>query len=63
MSNKITLEDMRKSAKRELDYRKYVYMKLAAQGKMEQNKADHEIACMQAILDNLYKQKDDGELL
>lgn len=62
MNNKITLEEMRKSVKREVDYRKWIYPKWVIQGKMEQNRADFEIACMQAILDNLYEQKDAGEL-
>ena len=62
MNNKITLEEMRRAARRELGCRKAVYPKLVAQGKIEQYKADHEIACMQAIVDNLYEQRDEGEL-
>lgn len=46
-----TAEEMLVSAKRELTMRQRVYPRRVADGKMTQKAADHEIACMAAIVD------------
>lgn len=38
---------------REIAQRKHVYPRLIAAGKLTQKKADHELACMQAVLETL----------
>jgi hypothetical protein len=60
--NKITIDDMRKCAKRELSYRKFVYPRQVLRERITQKQADFEIACMQAIVDYLYAQVGNGEL-
>lgn len=46
----ITNDEKRACARRELAYRRRVYGRLVAYRKMSQQDADHEIACMAAIL-------------
>ena len=46
----ITTSDLVASAKRELAMRERVYPRLIEQSKMEQPKADHEIACQRMIV-------------
>jgi len=50
---KITKDQMIASVKRELAMRKRNYPKWVAAGKMKQDAADHEVACMQAIFNTL----------
>ena len=45
----ITVEEMIRCANREVEYRCRVYARLINGGKMRQEKADYEIACMRAI--------------
>lgn len=50
---RITLQEQIECAKREISMRKWVYPSRVNQGKMNQVKADHEIAAMEAILRTL----------
>lgn len=49
----MTLTDQLAAARRELGMRRRVYPRQVASGRMTQAAADHEIACMQAIVDTL----------
>lgn len=48
-----TIKDLITCAKREVGQRRRVYARLVTQGKMSQEKADWEIACMEAIVRRL----------
>lgn len=48
-----TIEQQIASVKRELALRKNVYPKWVASGRMQQDSADHEIECMQEVLNTL----------
>lgn len=48
----ITAKEKFETAKREVAYRRRVYARLIANGRMTQQKADREIAVMQAIADD-----------
>lgn len=54
-SEKITFRDKEQCARRELDFRKRVYARRVAEGKMKQADADHEIEVMAAILSDYEK--------
>lgn len=60
---KITLQEKRDAIKRELKFRKSVYPRMILEGKMSQSQADYQIAVFEAILDELYKKKDEGEMI
>lgn len=45
------IDSMRRTAKRELDKRKYFYPKLIESGKLSQEKADFELQGMQEIVE------------
>jgi hypothetical protein len=49
----MTTADLIKSAKREFAMRKNVYPRKVDQGRMKQAQADHEIACMNEIVNTL----------
>ena len=53
MMDKITFDDMIKCVEREIGMRQRVYPKWVVAKKMSQEKADFEIKCMMAILDQL----------
>ena len=53
MAKQITIEDMIKCVEGEIGMRQIVYPKWVAVKKMSQEKADFEIKCMMAILDQL----------
>lgn len=48
-----TIAEQIAAAKREVNVRKHVYPNWVAARKMTQEKADHEIACMEAIVETL----------
>lgn len=52
---KITFRDKEACARRELDFRRRVYARRIAEGKMKQADADREIEIMAAILDDYVK--------
>ena len=56
MGTEITLHEMVLCARRELAFRRRVYPRLVGNGKMSPEDAEHQIALMSAILDNLQKQ-------
>lgn len=45
----VTLDEMIKCAGRELGMRRNTYPRWVASGKMTQDKANHELACMESI--------------
>lgn len=49
----LTLADQVACVEREIRMRQKVYPRWIGQGKMTQDKADHEIACMRAVLETL----------
>jgi hypothetical protein len=51
----ISLEQKLKCVERELALRRSVFPKRVREGRMKQAHADHEIACMEAIIDD-YRQ-------
>lgn len=51
----ISLEQKLKCAERELALRRSVFAKRVREGRMKQAHADHEITCMEAIVDD-YRQ-------
>lgn len=51
----ISMDDMINCAKRELAMRKAVYPRQLSRGRISQGVADHEIDCMEAILNHLNK--------
>ena len=53
---KLSAETLMKCARRELDMRERVYPRMVEMGRMPADKADHEIACMRAIV-GVLKQK------
>jgi hypothetical protein len=53
--DKITFRDKEACARRELDFRKRVYARRVAEGKMKQVDADREIEVMAAIADDYAK--------
>lgn len=48
---------------REIRMRRRVYPRWVGAGKMSQQKADHEIACMEAVAETLMRERDKGRLL
>ena len=50
-----TLKEQLKSAQRELAVRRNVYPKRLLAGSMRQESADHEIECMEAIVETLHR--------
>ena len=54
----LTIEDLIKCAQRELAMRERVYLKRIAEGRMQESAAEHEIACMAAILHLLQEKKE-----
>ncbi|GEM_PF-2676664 len=61
MKEVIDIKQMIACAKREKAMRDYVYSKKVGNGSMTQSKANHEIACMQAIVDTLLKFELEGK--
>jgi hypothetical protein len=61
MTDIITNADKLACAERELKYRRWVYAKRVAEDKMSAGKAAHEIACMEAIRDDLKAQLEKEE--
>lgn len=59
--HKITLADELRAAIRELHMRQSVYPRWVAGNKMKQSTADHEIACMSAIVERLEAIRDRGK--
>jgi hypothetical protein len=53
----ITIEDQIASVEREINLRRRVYPRWVSEGKMKQDKADREIAVMEAVLETLKKVK------
>jgi len=51
----ISLDDMRRCARRELAYRNRVYPRWVSEGKMKAGMAERELAVMGAIVDTLDK--------
>lgn len=51
------------SVERELRMRDRVYPRWVENGKMSPQKAKHEIACMEAVLRTLMRERDAGRLL
>ena len=58
-----TAEELVASAERELDLRRRLYPAWIVNGKLTQAKADHELACQEAIVRLCQKHKYDGDLL
>lgn len=58
----MTETDKYNCAKRELSMRKRVYPRWVSEGRMSQEKADQEIACMAAIVED-YRKICEGERL
>jgi hypothetical protein len=56
MKSMITTKDKLACAKRELQYRRYVYRRRVASGSMSKEQADHEIELMSAIVEDYAKQ-------
>lgn len=59
----ITLEDQLKCVDRELGFRRRVYARRVADGKMTQVAADREIALMEAVRETVDKAAAGGRLL
>jgi hypothetical protein len=57
----ISLEEKFNCVTRELEMRRDVYRRLVIRGKMNRERADHEIKTMQAIVED-YQQQLQGEL-
>ena len=57
MSTEFSIDDLVACARRELGHRKRVYRRLVAEGRMEQEDAEREIAMMGAIRENLEAQQ------
>lgn len=55
----ITIEDMVEAAERELAMRRGVYPRWVASGKLKQEKADHELTAMAAIVEHLKAERDE----
>lgn len=53
----VTLQDQLRAAQRELALRRNVYPNQVVARRMSQDKANHEIACMEAIVETLDKQR------
>jgi len=51
----VTLQDQLRAAQRELAMRRNVYPNQVASRRMSQDKANHEIACMEAIVESIDK--------
>lgn len=49
----VPIDHQMASVERELGYRRRLYPKWVANGKITQKEADHELACMKAVLDTL----------
>lgn len=60
MPGGFTLEELARCAVREVGQRKRVYGRLVEQGKWKQERADREIAMMQAIADHFMAQQQPG---
>jgi len=58
MSSPLSITEQLGAARRELALRQRCYPKWIPTGKITQAKADHEIACMEAIVGTLQKLKD-----
>ncbi len=54
----LTLDDQIACVKREIGMREFVYPRRVADGKMKQDKADHELAAMKAVLATLIERKE-----
>ena len=52
MADVITNADKLACAKRELKFRQHIYAKRVEEGKMSAGKAAHEIACIEAIIED-----------
>lgn len=52
-ARKPDLIEQMKSVRREISMREQVYPRWVADGKMKQTVADHELACMRAVLDTV----------
>lgn len=61
MPNGYTFEQLRRCVEREVGFRKRVYGKQVTNGRMTQEKADTEVAMMQAIAEHL-KTQEQGSL-
>ena len=59
----ITIEDQIKAVEREIGMRRRVYPNWVASKRMSQEKADKEIAAMEAVLETLKKVQKQGQLL
>lgn len=58
----VTLADQVAAAERELKMRQGVYPRRIAEGKMSASFADHQLACMEAIVATLKQCKERGEI-
>jgi hypothetical protein len=56
----VTIDDMIRDAGRELGMRRAVYPKWVQSNRLSQEKADHQIACMDAIYAQLKRAKLEG---
>lgn len=56
----ITLKDMAAECRREVEFRRRVYARFVAEGKMRQGDADRKIAVMEAAADYLTTQASGG---
>jgi hypothetical protein len=54
-SDRFTPTDKLKVVQREVDFRRYVYPRRVADGKMRQAEADYQLAVMEAILEDCRK--------
>jgi len=59
----ITIEDQIKAVEREIGMRRRVYPNWVASKRMSQEKADKEIAAMEAVLETLKQVQKQGQLL
>lgn len=59
----ITIEDQIKAVEREIGMRRRVYPNWVASKRMSQEKADKEIAAMEAVLETLKEVQKQGQLL
>ena len=59
----VTIEDQIKAVEREIGMRRRVYPNWVASKRMSQEKADKEIAAMEAVLETLKEVQKQGQLL
>lgn len=57
----VTIDDQIACAEREIAFREKVYPRLVGEHRMPQRRAQHEIMCMKAILENLHALKKAGQ--